>query len=220
MSNFMIAAELREELGKNANRRLRQQGKIPAVVYGRGAEAVSLTVDPKEILNILQSDSGQNTIVDLRFGERSQNALIRDFQTDPVRGHLLHADFQTIAMDEIMEFEVPVEVIGTAAGVKLGGILDNTLREIEVECLPSEVPDHFVVDVSDLQIGDVIHVSEIAVDSSKVKILEDPEQIVVHVLPPTVIAEEEVEEEEEIEPELIKKGKEEEVPETEEEESS
>ena len=208
MANMTIEAQERTELGKNANRRLRARGRIPGVVYGRGIDPVSVSVDPKEVFRILHSETGHNTVFKLKLDERSEDVLIRTFQLDPVNGILLHADFQTISMDEVRTFQVPVDVAGTAAGVKAGGILDVVLREIELECLPREVPEHLQIDVSPLQIGESVRVEELMVDTSKITILSDPDQIILHILAPTIREEEEIEEEEEMaEPEVIKKGR-------------
>jgi large subunit ribosomal protein L25 len=211
MAELIVQAQNRTEFGKNVNRRLRASGRIPGVIYGSDLETLHVSVDPSDVVRILQSESGHNTIFKLKVDNTLADVLIRDLQLDPLKGTLIHADFQTVAMDEVMEFQVPVEVQGTAVGVKNhGGILDVVLREIEVECLPGEVPDSIPIDISELEIGNSVRVSELAVDE-KVKILSDGELVVVHVVPPRVEAEPEVieeeEEEEGAEPEVIKKGK-------------
>ena len=211
MSQMEVVAEVREELGKNANRRLRAEGKIPAVVYGSDLDNASLSVDPKELVQILQSETGHNTIFKLKVGSKAADVLIQDYQLDPVRGNLIHADFQTIKMDELHEFEVPIHAEGVPSGVKnQGGVMDIILREIDVSCLPSDVPDFIPVDVTELDIGDAIRVEDLQVDP-KVEILSEPERVVVTVVPPHVEEEPEEEElEEELEaaePEVIGKGK-------------
>lgn len=217
MKDLMVQAEQRELLGKNACRRLRAEGKIPGVVYGQDFQPVAVTVNPKDIQHILRSESGHNTIFKLEFNKVSKDVLIRDYQLDPVKGHLLHADFLTVDMHEAMTFEVPLEPVGNAPGVKNGGILDQVLREIEIECLPGEVPDNIEVDVSALEIGDILRVEDLKLDASKLTLLSEPDLVVLTISPPT-IEEEEVEEveEEEAEPEVIKKGKAEEEEEAEE----
>ncbi len=217
MDNVVVEAETRQQLGKNASRRLRAAGKIPGTLYGPAIEAVSITVDPRVLHRILHSESGQNTIFKLQVDQQQQDVLIRDFQLDPVRGDLLHADFLTVAMDELMTFEIPVELVGQAEGVKAGGVMDRPLQEVEVECLPGDVPDNFEVDVSALEIGDMIRVEDIRVDTDKIKVLSEPDLVVATVVPPRVEVEE-VEEvaEEEAEPEVIGKGKDEEEGEPEE----
>jgi large subunit ribosomal protein L25 len=211
MADLVVQTETRTELGKNANRRLRATGRIPCVVYGSNLETTHITVDPADVIRILQSESGHNTIFKLKVEEQLSDVLIRDLQLDPLKGTLIHADFQTVAMDEVMVFQVPIEVQGTAVGVKNeGGILDVVMREIDLECLPRDVPDSIPVDISELEIGDAVRVSELVVNE-KVTILSDTELVVVHVVPPRVEVEEEVVEEEEleegVEPEVIKKGK-------------
>ncbi len=195
MSNLVVEAEPRTELGKNANRRLRASGLIPGVIYGRSTESISVSVNPKKIFSIIHSDTGQNTIFKLELNSEKLNVLIRDLQIDPVRGHLLHADFQTIAMDETRVFEIPLDPQGEAEGVKEGGILDIVVREIEVECLPTDVPDQIQIDVSALDIGDALRVSDLTFESDKVSILSSPELVLLTVTPPKVEIEEEVVEE-------------------------
>lgn len=219
MSAFVIEAVERTEHGKNASRRLRAAGKIPGVVYGHGFGNLSVAVDPKEVVEILTSESGRNTIFTLKVNDRTADVLIRDYQLHPVRGTLLHADFQNIAMDEVREFEIPVEVVGTAKGVKTGGILDHVLRAVTVECLPRDVPEGFPVDVSELDVGDMLRVSDLNLVSDRYTLLSDPEQVVVTVVAPRVEEEKEEVElglEEEAEPELIRRTKAEEEAEEEE----
>ena len=210
MSEVIVKAESRTEFGKNANRRLRVEGKIPGVVYGRGVESVSVAVDPADVIQILNSDSGRNTIFELVTDTSRNDVLIKDLQVDPVKGALVHADFLCIAKDRVMEFQIPVEPVGIPEGVQThGGMLEVVLREISVECLPGDVPDQVQVDVTDLDIGSAIRVSELAIDKNKVKLISDPELVVLTVVPPRVEEEPEVlvEEEEALEPEVIKKGK-------------
>ena len=213
MGDLVVRAETREEFGKNTNRRLRSQGRIPAVVYGKGISSTSVSVDPKDLHRILHSETGHNTIFKLAIGDNSRDVLIKDYQLDPVKGNLLHADFQAIAMDEALIFEVPVEVVGVAKGVQSdGGVLDIVLREIQLKCLPGDVPDHIPVEVHALEIGDTIRVENLQVDASKITLLSDPDLVVLTVIPPHVEKEPEVvlEEEEVGEPDLVKKGREEE----------
>lgn len=212
MSDIVLAAEPRNEFGKNANRRLRARQRIPGVVYGHGMENWNVSIDGKEVIKILHSEAGHNTIFKIQMGSHVADVLVRDYQLDPVRGSLLHADFQKVAMDEAMVFEVPVETEGVAEGVRLnGGFMDFVLREIEVECLPGDVPDNLRVDVSKLQIGDAIRVQELTVDSSRITVLSEPDLVVLTIVPPHVEEEEEpgaeLLEEEGLEPELIRKGR-------------
>jgi large subunit ribosomal protein L25 len=206
----VIEAQLRTPGGKNVNRRLRKSGKIPAVIYGPGKPPVVLTVDPGDVKAILHSDTGRNTIFAVSVdGSEQNNAMVKDYQLDPVHGDLIHADFLEIAMDRLLELTVNVEIVGEAEGVKLdGGIMDIVTRSIEVECLPSDIPESIKVDVSALKINDYIRVKNIQTDA-KVKILTDPEIVLVTIVPP--IKEEVPVEvaavETAAEPEVIKKGK-------------
>ena len=221
MAELTVDAEIRQEFGKNANRRARASGRVPGIVYGRGLDSVAVSVDPKDLERILHSEAGHNTIFKLIFEGDAKNVLIRDYQVDSVKEEFLHADFQTVIMDQLMTFQVPVEAVGTAEGVKLyDGVLDTVLREIELECLPTDLPDHIRVDVDHLGVGDSLRVGDVEVDESKIQVLSDPEQVVFNVIPPVVEEEPEVEEEaveEEVEPEVISKGKAEEEEEADEE---
>ncbi len=208
MPEIQVKAEERTELGKNSSRRLRRAGKIPIVVYDRGLDSISLTVDPRDLIHVLKSEHGQNTIFKVSYGKSTQDVLIRDIQLDPVRGTLMHADLQKVAMDQIMTFGVPVELTGESPGIELGGQLEFVSREVEVECLPGDVPESLVVDISQLEIGDNLRVADLQVDPSKITVLTDAGVVLLAVVPP--VAEEEEEEEEEIEidePEVIQKGK-------------
>ncbi len=209
MGKLVVLADKREQLGKNSNRRLRAQGQIPAVVYGHGMKSVTISVNPKDLDLILHSETGRNTIFELEVGNETTEVLIKDYHLDPIKGHLLHADFQAVAMDERMVFEVPVQVVGTAKGVIEGGILDTVMRDIQLECLPGNVPDHIRVEVSELGIGESVRVGDLEIDPSKVSLLSEPDLVVLTVVPPRVEEEPEVvvEEEEAEEPELIKKGR-------------
>ena len=213
MGDIRVQAERREELGKNANRRLRARGRIPGVMYGRGLDAVAVSVDPEDLDRILHSETGHNTIFKIDVDGTENEVLIKDYQLDPVLGELVHADFQAVSMDRKMTFEVRVQPDGSAPGVTAGGILEMVLREIQVECLPGDVPDHFLVDVSALEIGDTVRVSDLDIATSKVPLLSESDLVVITVVPPQKAAEpEEVEvevEEGEEEPEVIGKGKEE-----------
>jgi large subunit ribosomal protein L25 len=204
----IIEAQLRTPGGKNVNRRLRKSGKIPAVIYGPGKQPVVVSVDPDVVRTILHSDSGRNTIFGISVdGSEQNNAMVKDYQLNPVHGHLIHTDFLEIAMDRLLELTVNVETVGEAEGVKLdGGIMDIVTRSIVVECLPADIPESIKVDVSHLKINDYIRVKNLQSDA-KVKILTDPEVVVVTILPPI---KEEVPVEaavETAEPEVIKKGK-------------
>jgi len=213
--NNLLEAQPRTPGNKNDARRVRRQGKIPAVVYGAGKEAVPVSVDPRQVTRILNSESGHNTIFDLALngGERSK-AMIVDWQYEPVRGKLLHIDLKRIAMDKRLTVKVPIFLTGEAAGVKQqGGILEQMLREVEVECLPADIPSHINADVSELVFGKVLRVVDLP-HSGKLRFLSDENQPVAHV---TAVKEEVTVAPEAAveaaaapaEPEVIKKGKQE-----------
>lgn len=205
-----IKANKRKDAGKGAARTHRREGRIPAILYGHGEDSVSLTVDRNELDRLVHSISIENTIVDLDVDGGGYKVLIREIQRHPVRHDFLHVDFFHVAMDEKIHLEIPVVVVGTAEGVKnKGGILDHQLREIEVYCLPGNIPEKIEVDVSALDIGDSIHVSDL--DLPDVEVETDLDRTVVSVLAPTVAPEpeEEVVEEELAEPELVGREREE-----------
>ncbi len=208
MQQIVIEAQHRIPGGKNVNRRLRKAARIPAVMYGAGRKPVPLTVDPGAITDILHSQSGHNTIFAVSVeGKAQSNVMVKDYQLDPVRGNIIHADLYEIAMDQLLELEVDVEMIGEAEGVKIGGgIMDVVMRSLQVECLPSDIPESIRIDVSHLKINDYIRVKNLPADP-KVRILNDPEVVIVTIVPP--VKEEVVEAApvETVEPEVIKKGK-------------
>ncbi len=209
MQQIVVEAQRRVPAGKNANRRLRKSGQIPAVVYGAKREPIPLLVDPRAISNILHSQSGHNTIFSVSVEGSQSDVMVKDYQLDPVRGTIIHADFYEIAMDQLLKLTVDIEIVGEAEGVKVGGgILDVVSRALEVECLPADIPKSIPVEVGPLNINDYIRVKNLPVNP-KFKILNDPEVVVVTVAPP--IKEEVVEVAAApagpAEPEVIKKGK-------------
>src|SRR5882757_4201546 len=205
----VVATPREGKFNKNAARRVRVAGKIPAVVYGAGQDAVAVTVDPRVITKILHSDSGHNTIFDLDVtGASVVKAMIVDWQNEPIKGKLLHIDLKRIAMDKMMRVSVPIQLVGIPVGVKTqGGILEHVLREVEIECLPGDIPSHLDVDVTNLELHGLIHVSDLP-HSGSIKFLGDENATVAHV---TIIKEEVVAVEEVVvaptEPEVAKKGK-------------
>src|ERR1700692_750882 len=209
-----LEAQKREPGTKNAARRVRGGGKIPAVVYGAGKDAAAVAVDPRQVLRILRSESGHNTIFDLALDSDRVKAMIVDWQYEPIKGKLLHIDLKRIALDKVLKVSVPIFLVGESAGVKQeGGIMEQMLRELEIECLPGDIPSHIDADVSHLTFGKVLRVSELP-QSEKIKVLTDPNQPVAHV---TAVKEEVVAAPEAAaaeaaapaEPEVIKKGKQE-----------
>ena len=201
---------------KNDARRVRRSGKIPAVLYGAGKDVAPLSVDPRQVLRILHSASGHNTIFELSLngGERTK-AMIVDWQFEPIKGKLLHIDLKRIAMDQKLTVKVPILLKGEAAGVKQqGGILEQVLREIEIECLPGNIPALIEADVTELVFGKVLRVADLP-HSDKFKVLTDENQSVAHIIsvkeeaapaPEAVAAEAAAVP---AEPEVIKKGKQE-----------
>lgn len=160
----IVSAVPREgKFNKNAARRVRARGKIPAVVYGAAEPAVAVEVDPKQIQRILHSESGHNSIFDIEIsGAATAKAMIVDWQYEPIKGTLMHIDLKRIALDKPIRVEVPIQLTGVAVGVKTqGGILDQTLREVELECLPADIPSHIDVDITELAFGVVLRVSDL-----------------------------------------------------------
>jgi large subunit ribosomal protein L25 len=210
---FKIKANKREIFGKNAARRLRREGMIPAVIYGARDVTVSLDLKKQEIFNILRAETGENTIFQISFDSEMKDAMIKEIQRDPVTDEILHADFIQITMDKTVRISVPVLTVGEAVGVKTeGGFVDLMTREVELECLPKDIPENIEVDISDLHLHQSLKVEDIA-PIEGVEILSAPDAILVLVEAPSKEEEiEVVEEEEEIisegeEPEVIKKEK-------------
>jgi large subunit ribosomal protein L25 len=171
------------KFNKNAARRVRAAGKIPAVLYGAGHDAVAVEVDPKHISKILFSETGHNTIFDVDLGDKSPvKAMIVDWQREPIKDSLIHIDLKRIAMDKVLRVSVRVKLIGVPVGVKThGGILDQVMREVEVECLPTDIPSHIDVDVSNLELHQVLRVKDLP-HSEKIEYLEDEDTTVAHVV--------------------------------------
>ena len=211
----LLEAHPREAGNKNQARRVRQQSKIPAVVYGAGKESVSVSVDPRVVTRILHSETGHNTIFDLAINGERTKAMIVDWQYEPIKGHLLHIDLKRIAMDKVLKVSVPIFLKGDAEGVKTqGGILEQITREVEIECLPADIPSHIDADVTHLVFGTVLRVTDLP-RSAKLKFLTDPNQPVAHIISvkeevaPTPEAAAAEAAAVPAEPEVIKKGKQE-----------
>jgi large subunit ribosomal protein L25 len=213
----ILEAQPRTPGTKNDARRVRAAGKVPAVVYGAGKDAASVSLDPRQVARILHSQTGHNTIFELALdGERTQ-AMIVDWQYEPIKGSLLHIDLKRIAMDQKLTVEVPIVLKGEAVGVKQqGGILEQLLREVEVECLPADIPSSIEVDITELVFGKVLRVVDLP-KNDKLEYLTDSNQPVAHV---TAVKEEVAATPEAVaaeagaaaaEPEVIKKGKQDEA---------
>jgi len=214
-ANNVVEVKSRDSRGKNEARRVRREGMIPAVLYGAKKDPVAVSVDPKQIAKILHSATGHNTIFDVALeGERTK-AMIVDWQREPIKGSYLHVDLKRIAMDQRLTVSVPIVLKGEATGVKQqGGILEQVLREVEIECLPDDIPAGIEADVTDLVFGKVLRVSDLT-HNEKLKFLTDPNQSVAHIIsvkeevaptPEAVAAEAAATP---AEPEVIKKGKQE-----------
>jgi len=214
ISSEIVEAQPREGIrNKNEARRVRRGGKIPAVVYGAKKESVAVTVDPKQIAKILHSESGHNTIFDLHVGQETTKAMIVDWQYEPINGALMHIDLKRIAMDQVVKVTVPVQLQGVPEGVKTqGGILEQVLREVEVACLPADIPTHISVDVTALIFGQVLRVADLP-HGGKLKFLTNENQTIAHITSVKEVVEVAATAEGEApaaaEPEVIKKGKQE-----------
>ena len=218
----VLEATARDSFGKNEARRTRRDGKVPAVVYGGSTDgpptATAIAVEPKALLKILHSESGANTLISLKLaGAGDTKVLVKHFQLDPLTHQVLHADFYRVAMDRVIQVTIPVIVKGEPKGVKQqGGVLELIRREIEIECLPGDIPEHVEVDVSELMLHQGVRVRDIAI-SPKWKPVSESDMMLLHVIMPK--AEEAPAAATEVaaapttpaEPEVIKKGKKEEA---------
>jgi large subunit ribosomal protein L25 len=190
MAELKLQATRRDETGKGAARRSRAAGRVPAVLYGRGMDPVSLEVDRRDFVTALKTDAGMNVLLDIEVDGTNTLALTRELQRDPVRGNLLHADFVKVDRTQAIEVEVPVHVVGEAPGAKEGGILENPLFSVHVRTLPGNVPEAVEADVSELNIGDSLRVADVRAPAD-VEILNDGETVVASIVAP--ISEEELE---------------------------
>ncbi len=203
MERIQMTAEVREGTGKKAARDLRQQGLVPAVLYGRECSSLSLKVDNKR----LQRSLGRNAIIDLTLegdveGEEQRTVMIKEVQRDVIKGSILHADFHQISLDERINTSVQISLEGTPEGVREGGVLQQLLREIEIECLPTDIPDSILAEIDHLDINDSMTVGELE-KPEEVDFITSLDEVVVNVVLPTEEVEEEIEEEEILEPEVI-----------------
>ena len=210
---IVVAGAPRAERGKNEARRLRQTGKVPAVLYGGKGGPITLSVNAKQVGAILRSESGHNTLFQVDLGGKAEPAILKDWLVDPLTGKLLHVDLMRVAMDVRMKVKVPVHTFGEPTGVKVqGGVFEVVTREVEIECLPTDIPTEFKLDVTELMLGKQLRVSDLTVDMGKVKMLTEPERVIAHVValkveeekPAEAVAAEVAAP---AEPEVIKKGK-------------
>lgn len=182
MSEVLIAQPRTGKFNKNAARRIRVAGQIPAVVYGSTLEPIALTVDPKQVDSILFSDLGHNSIFELDVtGKEKTKAMIVDVQREPINDKLIHVDIKRIDVTKVMRTKVAIKLIGTSVGVKAGGILDHVMREIEIECLPTDIPAHIDIDITNMQMGAMARVSDLP-HGGKIKFLADESATVVHII--------------------------------------
>src|SRR5436305_9785403 len=206
MSETMtIEVQPREETGKNANRRSRARGKIPAVVYGGGKESVSIEIDRKTLVDMMKGHGGENPIFLLKLGDKDRHAMIRNLQVDPVSRQVIHIDFQRVLLDQKVRVSVPVELVGTPVGVKVdGGLLDFGTREVHVECLPGQIPKHPEADVTSLHVGQHVEARDLKLPEGVV-LLDETEKVIAAVTHGRIEAEEEGTEGQ-AEPEVIQKA--------------
>jgi large subunit ribosomal protein L25 len=218
MQTFTVEGKVREERGKNPARRSRRAGEIPAVLYGAKKDPVVLSVNAKQLSRILRSESGHNTIFTVKVADgNEERAMLKDWQVDPVSGMLLHADLLRIAMDVRMRVKVPVHTFGDPQGVKLqGGVFETVTREVEIECLPTDIPEEIRVDVTEMLIGKQLRAADLPLDPNKMKLVTDPLRVMAHVVmlkkeeEPAAAEAAVATETAPAEPEVIKKGKKEE----------
>jgi len=212
MQEINLTARTRPESGKERVKKLRTQGMVPAVIYGHGKSAIPLTLEAKDLVPVFKAGTSENIIITLKVDDdKTFKAIIRNVQTEPIKNKLLHLDFQEIHMAEKIKVRVPIETVGTPEGVKnQGGILEHILDMVEVSCLPADIPEKIVVDISGLKVGQSFHLGDISMD--RVEIQADKAQVVVTVIAPIVEAEPTSEEAAAApkEPEVITKGKKEE----------
>jgi large subunit ribosomal protein L25 len=209
----VVEATPRPERGKNEARRLRVTGRVPAVLYGGKGQSITLSVNAKQVNAILRSESGHNTLFQVDLGGKHEPAILKDWLNDPVSGKLLHVDLLRVAMDVRMRVQVPVHTFGDPAGVKQqGGVFEMVTREVEIECLPGDIPTEFKVDISGLMLNEALRARDLQMDTTKLKLITDPEMVLAHVV--TLKVEEEkpaeavaAEATTPAEPEVIKKGK-------------
>jgi large subunit ribosomal protein L25 len=213
IKNIVVEVEPRSERGKNASRRFRRAGMVPAVIYGAGEPPLTVGLSPRRLEEVLHLETGRNTIFTIALSGRDQKGavMIKELQRDPVSEAPLHVDLIRVQLDKSVTVRVPIRLVGVPEGVKAeGGVIEFVLREVEVECLPGDIPEHFDLDVSSLKVNQHVAVAALPM-SAKVKILDDPEGIVAVVVPPRVeevAAPVEAAPEAAAEPEVIKKGKE------------
>lgn len=209
--SFKIKSEIRNVFGKNASRRIRQEGMIPAILYGADTVSIPLTLNKKDVFAILKAETGENTIFKISFNSETRNTMIKELQKDPVTDEILHADLIQIVMDNVISVSVPIVLVGEAVGVKAeGGFVDFVTREVEIECLPKNIPEQLEIDISSLHLHQSLKVEDLS-SPGEITLVTDPNTVVVLIHAPTKeeFEVEEIEEEIVAEegPEVIKKEK-------------
>jgi len=190
MAQSVINVKRRVRMGKSGSKAIRNEGNIPAVIYGKGSESISIVVNPTELREALSTDAGENTLLEMHIKDGDKEikklSLLREVQMDYITNKSIHLDFMELDMNKSFSLKVPVKIVGRPIGVhEEKGLLEEILREIEIECLPSDIPNVFEVEVSELHINDSIHVRDIEV-SDKINVLDDPSSTVVTILTPRV----------------------------------
>ena len=210
MQKIQLQVNVRKEISKGATKALRKQECIPAVLYGHGIKTLNLAVEQKNFEQVVKKMHGENILISLSIDDngssKQETVMVRGIQYHPVSDELLHIDFYKIRLDEKITTRINIVLTGDAPGVKEGGVLDHSIRDVEVSCLPDKIPGHFEVDVAQLEIGSSIHMRDLKI-SEDVEVLADLDQAIVSIVPPTIIKEEEVAVEEE--PEVVGEGEEE-----------
>ena len=223
MKEVILEVKERTEKGTRVSRRLRTAGTIPAILYGAKQTPISMGIATKEFNRVIHSGAGENVVLTLKFaGDKNEakTAIIKEIQRDPVSRNIVHIDLLAISLKDKIKVNIPVMVTGEAPGIKEGGILEYVLREVEIECLPTHIPEHIMVDVSSLKINESIHVRDLKQEDDQIKVLTPADRMLVSIVPPTILEEPVTAEaaiapegaEATAEPEVIKKGKKEEEP--------
>lgn len=198
MAQSTLEVTIRKRMGKSGAREIRKEGNVPAILYGKGTDPLSLVINPAQLKQALSTEAGENTLLEINVKNGEEEikklSLLREVQYDFITGKPIHLDFQALDMNKKIHVNVPVHIVGKAKGVKEGGILEEILREIPAECLPKDIPNSFEIDVTDLDIGNSIHISSLEV-SEEVNILKEPEETIVTILAPKMEVVAEAEEE-------------------------
>ncbi|MCK4264552.1 MAG: 50S ribosomal protein L25, partial [Candidatus Aminicenantes bacterium] len=183
--SFKIKSEIRNVFGKNASRRIRQEGMIPAILYGADTVSIPLTLNKKDVFAILKAETGENTIFKISFNSETRNTMIKELQKDPVTDEILHADLIQIVMDNVISVSVPIVLVGEAVGVKAeGGFVDFVTREVEIECLPKNIPEQLEIDISSLHLHQSLKVEDLS-SPGEITLVTDPNTVVVLIHAPT-----------------------------------